>query len=1026
MLLRTTALHKLATSITALALGAAVFPSIAQADDWLGTASADWFNAANWSGAVPDAATNVFLDTASPNATLINGAAALSALAVTGNTGTGSLTISNGGTLASGDGHIGAAAGGTGTVAVTGVGSQWSSSGALYVGNAGTGTLTVSDSAQVLVGTGAAIGVDTGSSGTVAVTGAGSILSSVDEVFVGVKGAGAMTISDGGAVESTDGTIGGDTNGTGAVTVTGAGSSWNGSAITVGMLGTGTLAIAEGGALYSTSGVIGSAASGTGTATVTGTGSLWDNTGNLTVGQDGTGSLTVSDAGQIDVASEARIGFGAGSNGAVTVTGAGSQLNTDTLLVGYLGTGALTIADSGAVSANTTTIGGTATVSGATLSSTLVNVGGTGGGVLAVAAGGIVNATTTSADSGTISVSGAGATLSSTNIALGADSDGALTLSDGGAVVTDNLTLGGVGAGTVNIGAAAGDAAGASGTLTATALTFSDGTLVFNHTDTGYLFATDMSGATGAISQIGGATSLTGNSAGFTGLTTVSGGSLSVNGTLGGPVTVSGGSLGGTGSILDTVTIASGGTFAPGNSIGTTTVTSVTFDAGSFYAAEVESGGTSDLINASGIVTINGGTVQVIASPDYLLGAPYTIITATGGVVGTFDAATSQIFLTPTLTYDFNNVFVELAIASFDSAAVTVNQKAAAVATDALGAGNVLYDAIAVLATAAQAQAAFDAVSGEIHASAKTALVEDSRFVHDAANNRIRAAFGSVGADRDANATTGLWVESFGAIGRTDSDGNAAALSRSVGGIFVGVDGEVADDVTIGVLAGYSHSAFDADARSSSGEADTFHLAAYGGTQWGKLALRAGGAYSWHALAFDRSVAISGFSDSLSSSYDAATGQLFAEVGYGMTMGTARFEPFVKLAHVRHATEGFTESGGAAALTGASDVFSTTFTTLGLRGETEVAFGETTKARATGMIGWRHGFGSSTPSQRLAFAGGTAFTVYGAPVARDALLLEAGLDFDVRANTTLGVAYSGQLGTGMYDHALRANLGVTF
>ncbi|HBD37708.1 MAG TPA: autotransporter outer membrane beta-barrel domain-containing protein, partial [Cupriavidus sp.] len=64
-----------------------------------------------------------------------------------------------------------------------------------------------------------------------------------------------------------------------------------------------------------------------------------------------------------------------------------------------------------------------------------------------------------------------------------------------------------------------------------------------------------------------------------------------------------------------------------------------------------------------------------------------------------------------------------------------------------LAAGHAVYDAVALLPDdQALVRASFDGFSGEIYASAKTALIEDSRFVRDAATGRLRAAFDGVGA----------------------------------------------------------------------------------------------------------------------------------------------------------------------------------------------------------------------------------------------------------------------------------------
>ena len=128
------------------------------------------------------------------------------------------------------------------------------------------------------------------------------------------------------------------------------------------------------------------------------------------------------------------------------------------------------------------------------------------------------------------------------------------------------------------------------------------------------------------------------------------------------------------------------GTIAPGNSIGTITVNgSFIQAAGSTYQVEVNAAGQGDRINvtgAPGTATINGGTVQVIAAAgSYANSTTYTILNATGGRTGTYTGVTSNFaFLTPTLSYDPNNVFLTLALqggrAGFLMSAYTPNQKA--------------------------------------------------------------------------------------------------------------------------------------------------------------------------------------------------------------------------------------------------------------------------------------------------------------------------------------------------------------
>ncbi len=803
-----------------------------------------------------------------------------------GQTGTGAMIVSAGGAVTNNNGYIGFDAGASGTATVDGAGSSWTNMFDLMVGDSGTGTLNVSNGATVTAKD-SRLGHLANGSGHASVDGAGSLWDAQSFV-VGYYGTGTIDITNGGHVTaSTWSSIASSAGSNGTMTVDGAGSSFVGSSwFDVGEYGTGTLFVRNGGTISNIDGYIGDLAGSTGWASVDGAGSKWTNSSNMYVGNwgDSIGTLRILNGGVVSGV-DGFVGYETGSVGTVAVDGVGSKwTNSGDLYVSVYGAGTLAVSNGGAVTNAIGYVGklagstGTVTIDGAgstwaSTASTYIGVDGVGS--LAITNGGSaasglsIVAGYNAGSLGTMSVDGAGSSLDATSdIVLGVLGSGSLTLSNGGgaSAVGDILLANQTGAtGAFNIGAAAGSAAQAAGMVTATAVLFGPGTgsLNFNHTETAYNFATPITGL-GTINQLAGVTKLTGNSSGFTGTTNVTGGGLFVNGTLGGVIDVTGGLLGGSGTIGD-VNFGSGGTLAPGNSIGTLNVANAVFSSGSVYAVELESGGTSDLIDATGTVVINGGNVTAIAFPDYAVGTTYTIVTAAGGVTGVFDGANFRgtAFIKPTLSYDANNVYLDLVKATFADLALTPNQKAAASGAESLGTGNALYDAIAALGTTAEVQAAYDAASGEIHASAKTALIEDSRFVREAANDRIRAAFGDAGARKDATRGMGVWTQGFGAQGHAGSDGNAAALDRFVGGLFVGMDGEVVDNWMLGVMAGYSHSTFRSDARASSGDATSFHLGAYGGTEWNGTSFRFGAAYSWHDVDVDRAATFAGFSYTL-------------------------------------------------------------------------------------------------------------------------------------------------------------------
>lgn len=535
----------------------------------------------------------------------------------------------------------------------------------------------------------------------------------------------------------------------------------------------------------------------------------------------------------------------------------------------------------------------------------------------------------------------------------------------------------------------------------------------------------------------------TGDSSGFTGITTVETGALAMNGQLGGRLAVTAnGRLQGSGTVGDT-TVA--GTVAPGNSIGTLNVAgNIVFNPGSTYEVEIDAAGQSDRIVAAGTATINGGAVNVLAGAgNYAQQTRYTILTAAGGRTGTFTSVTSNLaFLAPALGYDAGNVYLTMTRngTSFRNVGLTWNQVSAGGGIESLGPGSPVHNAVLSL-SADQARNAFDQLSGEIHASARTALVEDSRFLRNAVNNRLRAASGSTGAAGDsvvayengkpvaAPATTdrfAFWGQGFGSWGRADGNGNAAKLEHKTGGFFIGADAPVFGNWRLGAVAGYSRTDFDVKGRQSSGESDNYHLGLYGGANWGAFALRTGAAYTWHDIATNRTVGFPGLSDRLKGDYGAGTTQFFGELAYGFAMGATRIEPFANLAYVNLRTDGFRETGGAAALVGTSADTDATFTTLGLRAQTVVSLGGANlTAKAT--LAWRHAFGDVTPLATLRFTGGgNGFGIAGVPIARNAALIEAGLDYAIAPNASLGLSYGGQFGSGVADHAAKANINVRF
>ncbi|MGV2815933.1 hypothetical protein ACNPO7_06765, partial [Phyllobacterium calauticae] len=187
--------------------------------------------------------------------------------------------------------------------------------------------------------------------------------------------------------------------------------------------------------------------------------------------------------------------------------------------------------------------------------------------------------------------------------------------------------------------------------------------------------------------------------------------------------------------------------------------------------------------------------------------------------------------------------------------AVTPNQKSTGHAVMQLGLGNRLLQT--VLFSQKGEVLHYDTLSGEAHATLRGTLLQDAGLVSGAASERVRAAFDGVGAkpapvatplaygpdDKDkrsageafaaatpapAAATTALWGQAYGGWSHGASDGNAAAYSRSTGGIVTGMDALIAGTWRLGVLAGYGSTSLHG--AGSSVSADSYQLGIYGGT----------------------------------------------------------------------------------------------------------------------------------------------------------------------------------------------------
>ena len=150
------------------------------------------------------------------------------------------------------------------------------------------------------------------------------------------------------------------------------------------------------------------------------------------------------------------------------------------------------------------------------------------------------------------------------------------------------------------------------------------------------------------------------------------GGRVNVNGnvTSAGDYTLFAGMLEGTGTVTAPFLTSITGVFSPATMGTTGTLTidgNLVMSSGTTFLADFTGAGASDRIavtgaaNIGGVVGLGAGLTQQVNGN----GVRYTILTADGGVTGTFRAATISAILSQRFTYQQNAVLMEIAAASY-------------------------------------------------------------------------------------------------------------------------------------------------------------------------------------------------------------------------------------------------------------------------------------------------------------------------------------------------------------------------
>lgn len=469
------------------------------------------------------------------------------------------------------------------------------------------------------------------------------------------------------------------------------------------------------------------------------------------------------------------------------------------------------------------------------------------------------------------------------------------------------------------------------------------------------------------------------------------------------------------------------GTLAPGSGKGRTFFAKdVYFDATSTLEIETSAadGDRLDVRSAE----LDG---RVLVIPDLDSQSTYDILFSDTPLIGTFSAIESKSDLfEPTLEYFDDRVVLHLAATGItvSSYAKTPAQAAVASLLDAMGEDSPYYRQIFSMGSDAASEF-LEQLSGSGFAATGAALLQNAGSLNTAVLGRIQQQSGALGPNTEplgystfstGDAIDGLSPSVWGKlVAGTSSMGGASAGSAALIG---GIDVELGDEWTLGLLAGIGSSSIV----SGNATVQSVDLSAgfYGAKEFDAVAIRFGGSLTHHAASSSRRLVAPGVKETLVASYGALTAQTFAELAYGFELGLLGAELFGGIGYARHFSPGFTETGGAGALTVAAAGSDAVETTVGARVSQDFALG-TTLMTLGGSVGWRHRF-VATPSTTNSFGGGTPFETAGVSTAGSALVARADVRLDLSERSGLDLAYDLEWGSTGVAHAISARYAMSF
>lgn len=267
----------------------------------------------------------------------------------------------------------------------------------------------------------------------------------------------------------------------------------------------------------------------------------------------------------------------------------------------------------------------------------------------------------------------------------------------------------------------------------------------------------------------------------------------------------------------------------------------------------------------------------------------------------------------------------------------------------------------------------------------------------DGVQNALLTGETGVAAGEDLLAPIGLWGQAYGFNALQDERRSVQGFSAYGGGVAVGVDTEVADNLVAGAALSYGQTRVDGRGTLSSNrtDVDSYQATLYGVYQGDPWYVQSQFGYAFQQFDARRAVNVGAIRETPTADFDGDVFSLGASAGYPLKIGDVQFTPSVSLDYVQSRQDAYTETGAPTTALSVNENRDESLKTGVLaRFSTSYEVDGGGKIAPEFRLGWFHELKADAPNSVSQFAfGSSSFTTRGASPARDSINLGAGVKF---------------------------------